>query len=316
MRTVFITLVLIEHFAFGQRLPLNNLGEPFALKQGRVEWSATNSLTTTMNVYRVSPAQFSTEMISKVVGLGGFTNHAQVVKALSPALKGKDCSFEEQPARKAISISPRRGTIAFMNSKVIALPRGSVTNVPGNDETLRLARRVYQELGMGESQLAEGRTANEPLFWRTRQTSTYKRNGTPIREQTANGLYLVRGIDDVSFAGVGHFGGLFLLFGNEGRIANFDLCWRNLSVAKKVPVVNRDRISDWVKSGKVFMEPEPDLPPVIEKLVITNVIPHYYGFNSSEVQEWVYPFLTLEGFAEGAGKKTAVVLCCPASEAK
>jgi len=69
----------------------------------------------------------------------------------------------------------------------------------------------------------------------------------------------------------------------------------------------------WIKSGKVFTEPA-ELPPVIEKFVITDVIPHYYGFNSSGVQEWLYPSLTLEGFAEVAGKKTRVVLCCPASE--
>jgi len=54
----------------------------------------------------------------------------------------------------------------------------------------------------------------------------------------------------------------------------------------------------WIKSGKVFTEPA-ELPPVIEKFVIT---------------EWLYPSLTLEGFAEVAGKKTRVVLCCPASE--
>ena len=314
MRGIFIALLLIEHFAFGQRLPLNNLGEPFALKQGRVDWSATNSLPTTMNVYRARPAQFSAQMISNVVFFGGFTNHAQVVKALSPALKGKDCSFEEQPARKAISVSPRRGMISFFNTKAISLPRQGITNVPTNAETLPLARRILTRLGIEEFHLAKSSEGNEPLLWRTRRVHSYKKDGKAVHQQTASGLYLVRAIDGVSFAGIGHFGGLYLLFGNEGKIANFDLCWRNLSVTKKVPVVDRDRISGWIKSGKVFMEPEPDLPRIIEKLVITNVIPHYYGFNSSEVQEWVYPFLTLEGFAEGAGKKTAVVLCCRASE--
>jgi hypothetical protein len=315
MRAIFIVLILMETLAFGQRLQLNNLGQPFALRHGRIEWSMTNSLPITMNVYRVSPTKFSAGLISNVVALGGFTNHAQVISSLSPALKGRDCLFEEEPARKAISILPRRGTISFINSRTKALARGGVTNVPGNDETLRLARQVYHRLGMDEAAFAKNDTGKEPLFWRTRETHQYKRDGKPIKEQTANGLYLVRGIDGVSFAGVGTFGGLYLLFGNEGKIANFDLCWRNLSTSKELRVVDRNRIADWIRKGKeVFLEPEPDLPPVIEKLVITDVIPHYYGFNSSEVQEWVYPFLTLEGFAEGAGRKTRVVLCCPASE--
>jgi hypothetical protein len=232
MRGILIALLLIEPAAFGQRLPLNNLGEPFALKQGGIEWSITNALPTTMNVYKVSPTQFSADVITTVVAMGGFTNHAKVVNSLSPALKGKDCSFEEEPTRKAISISPRQGKISFINSKLVALPRGVVTKVPSNEETLRLALHTYQQLGMKESQLAEGSTEGLPLFWRTRQTHQYKRDGKPIKEQTANGLYLIRAIDGVSFAGIGHFGGLYLLFGNEGQIANFDLCWRTLSVTE------------------------------------------------------------------------------------
>ena len=316
MRMLLIALFLIEQLAVGQRLPLDSLGEPFALKEGRIEWLATNALPTTMNVYKVSPAQFSPGLITNVVALGGFTNHQRVVNSLAPARKGTDCLFEEEPARKGISVSPRRGTISFINSKMIALPRGAVTNVPSDDEALRLARRVCQRLAIEESEFAKGSDGVNPLYWRTRQINTHKRDGKPRKEQTANGLYLVRGIDGASFAGVGHFGGLYLLFGNEGRIANFDLCWRSLSIAKKAPVISRDRISGWIKSGKVFMEPEPDLPPVIEKLVITNIIPHYYGFNSTEVQDWVYPFLTLEGFVEGVGKRRAIVFCCPASESK
>src|SRR5688572_18610919 len=303
---ILIASLLIERLAFGQRLPLKNLGEPFALKQGRVEWSATtHSWPTTMNVYKVGPAQFSADLISTVVAMGGFTNHAQVVNALSPALKGKDCSFEEQPARKGISISPTRGTISFINSKMIGSPRTGITNVPTDADTLGLARAVCERLGLNESQFARSSDGKDPLFWRTKRIHSRKKDGKAVHEQTASGLYLVRGIDGVSFAGVGHFGGLYLLFGNEGKIADFDLCWRTLSVTKKMPVVDRDRISGWIKSGKVFMEPEPDLPRVIEKLVITNVIPHYYCFHCSKVQEWVHAFLTLEGFADGAAKNTA-----------
>jgi hypothetical protein len=295
-------------------LPLHNLGEPFALKEGRIEWLATNALPTTMNIYKVSPAQFSAGLISNVVVLGGLTNYQKATASLTPAWKGRDCSFEEQPASKAISVSPRLGTISFINSKVIGSPRAGITNVPTDAEALRLTRVVLERLGLNESQFSRSTDGKEPLFWRTKRVHSRKKDGKPVHEQTANGLYLVRGIDGVSFAGVGHFGGLYLLFGNEGKIADFELCWRNLSVAKKVPVVNQDRILGLIKSGRVFREAEPALPPVIEKLVITSIIPHYYGFNSTDAQERVYPFLTLEGFVEGGGKKTAVVLCCPASE--
>lgn len=313
MRGILLFLLLAQKIACAQQLPLNELGAPFAYK-GQIEWPATNALPMEMNLYKVIPAEFSLNLISNIAVLGGFTNLPKTVNALLPAFRGKDCLFEEEPARKAISVSPKRGQIFFHNTRRIALPRETVTQVPSSDETLSLALLALPRLGLSESQFAKKRDSGELLFWRIKQTNTHKKDGKLVKQETANGLNLVRAIDGISFAGIGNFGGLYLLFGNEGKIAEFELCWRNLRATTKLPVVDRTRITDWIRNGKVFLEPNPDLPSTIDKLVVTNVTPHYFGLSGTDVQKWVYPFLTLEGFAEGAGKKSAIVLCCPASE--
>ena len=59
MKSILIALFLIEQLAVGQRLPLDSLGEPFALKEGRIEWSATNTLPTTMPAASCSAALVS-----------------------------------------------------------------------------------------------------------------------------------------------------------------------------------------------------------------------------------------------------------------
>jgi hypothetical protein len=308
-----IVQLCVVSLSWGQRLPLEQFGAPFSAGGVDVTWTATNIIPTTMTVYRVRPLKLTSLGLSNVIAIGEFREPEKILRTLGPALKGKTAYYEEAETRKWLSISPESGRIAYMNRSVVALPGQSARGVPNDDQTVQLALSILRRLGADEAQVARKPGGDSLLFWRDKQVhgSKEKVTGRTVRREIANGVYLIRATNDISFAGTGHFGGLFVQFGSDAKIAEFDFCWRNLEVTRTVQVASPDEIVRSVKSGKSFIAQDDETLREIRNVTITNAIPHYFGQSSLEQQEFVYPFVTLEGFTKSADKKIPVVLACP-----
>lgn len=293
-------------------LGLDEIGIPFTAKKVEIVWNmATNRLPAMMNVYKVVPARFSPEVISNVVALGEFAEPGKVRNALAPASEGKDCLFEEVPAHNAISISPHRGRIFYFNDKVIASWGQPVTGLPSENEVLELSLELAKRLGIKVSEFARKPDSDAFLCWRDRRTQGGNIDGKLTKRETARGISLRRAIGGVSFQGVGLCGGIYVNFGNNGKIAQLDFSWRNLELKRSYPVLSRDEIAKRIKSGKAAIQIEDADPAKIRKLTITSVMPHYRGQTSAEVQTSVYPFAAIEATADLGDKTLPVTLLYP-----
>ncbi|MGI8964711.1 MAG: hypothetical protein ACR2H1_01340 [Limisphaerales bacterium] len=282
------------------------MGEPFKNKNLEIVWEATNQLPKTLNVYKVLPSKFSSEVISNVIAMCEFKNPTQAEHALLPVLEGKNASFE------SLSISPERGEISYFNSKVIALPRQPVEGVPSVEETLKLSLKILGQLDIDKSQIARKPGNNEFLFWRDERVLGGRVEGKYIKRETARGIYLIRAVDGIRFNGIGFFGGLYVNFGNNARIAQIDFVWRNLELKRQSPVADKKQIMQWIKDGKAALVPGEDIsfnPASIKKLAITKIIPFYFGKNGMEVQNMVYP--AAEIIAKINDTTNLVSLTCP-----
>ena len=152
-------------------LRFEDLGEFYNGRNVQINWNlATNRVPSTMSIYRVVPAKFSAEIISNLVYLGGFTDQANVREALLPALKGKDCLFEEIPAHFTIQISPRRGLAGFFNHDLLHLTGQLEPSPPLDEEVLTLALEIAKLVGIKDSDLAQKPDSNQYWFWRDKRT--------------------------------------------------------------------------------------------------------------------------------------------------
>jgi len=294
-------------------LRLTDLGLPFKPKDVEIVWSvATNRLPSAMRVYNVLPARFSIQAISNLVLLGNFAEPQKVRNTLVPALKGQDCLFEEEAAHKAISISPQRGTISYFNTGVMALPGQPVSEVPKAEDLVRLSLEVANKLGINSSEFAKRDDSGAYLLWRDERVQGQKVNGRVVKRETARGIYLYRAVDGVSFDGTGLCGGLYVNFGNDAMIARIDLSWRRLELKKTCGLADRDEIIRRITTGQTVIQMEDADAVQVRKLTITDVVPHYRGLGSTEIQKTVYPFVTIQATAElENGKKAPASIACP-----
>jgi hypothetical protein len=314
-RRFFATLVTLSAWAtaHADKLDLGEDGFSFHAKRVAVVWNVpTNRLPATMNIYKVIPARFTAEAISNVVAIGHFAEPERVRKALLPAVEGRECLFEEVPAHKTISISPKRGHISFFDTAAMASWRQAVTGLPTEENALNLSLEIGKKLGISSSEFARKPDSHDFLCWRDRRTQGGKIDGKVVKREAARGIFLYREIDGVSFDGIGFCGGLYVNFGSDARIADLDLSWRNLQVKKICPVADRDQITRWIKGGKAVIIDIDE--PVIDNLVrltIVNVVPHYRGASSNKDQDSVFPFAMIYATAEIRDQKRPVTLLCP-----
>lgn len=309
-KSLILSFVSTCVLARADELRFTDVGQPFKNKNVEINWKlATNCVPASMNIYHVVATKFSPEIISNLVSLGEFKNPATVRKILSPALDGKDSFFEEEPAHKVISISPSCGRAGFFNDKVIPLPGQRETGPPADEEVLRLALNIATNLSINPSELARKPNSHEFLMWRDKRTRGGRVNGEYRKREIARGIYLYRAIDGVSFEGIGFCGGLYVNFGNDAKIAEVDFSWRELEFRGSRATATQNEIAQRLRSGKAVILIEAD-PTEVQRLTITNMVPHYRGYSSTEPQEWVYPFVILEATAEVGTRKLPASLAC------
>ena len=311
----FLTLALAfaSAVAHCDELRLDDLGLKFNPKSTDFVWKlSTNRVPRSLNIYRVGVAQFSQETISNLLTLGKFKDSAAAKKALLPALEGKDCSFEEEPAHKSISILPSRGVASFFNDRVIPLPGQTETAPPSDEQVLHLALNIAKTLGIKDSELARKPDSREYLVWRDKRTRGGLLNGKYAHRDIARGIYLYRAVNGISFEGHGLCGGLYVNFGNNGNIAELNLSWRRLEAVTAKATAHPQALTKKLKTGNAVIQISEDANlEKIQTLTITNILAHYRGYASNERQAWVYPFAILEATAELGSRKLPASLLCP-----
>jgi len=207
---------------------------------------------------------------------------------------------KQESMTRFLKISTKEGWVRYGDSKAEGIP---IHGVPSFNEVERLAITYLYSFGCDTNQLlAKPRPRIE-----TTTTSYKKRDGEEVgKEASRRGLILFRQIGGFQIPGEY----LSIDFGNNARVCNLSLNWKNVNLLKQCDTVNSDQIMAWIKNGKATVSP--DVDPRVAKaksLAIKGVsVCHTLG-NS---QDLFYPYALLEVVAVLENEATlSFQLSCP-----
>jgi hypothetical protein len=316
MRRLLIgLLVLGVEIAFGGEAPsLQHAGTAFLPADFEIAWSVpTNQQPKPLWVYKNVPQDFSDKAISNLMALGSFTVREKRKLPSEIMAADKDAlHFRTKDETRYLTILPSRGWIEYADNSADDVTK-PIKGVPDDSTAQELALKLLNQIGISADELATKPNSSELLtFQEVRRLGHFdKKQGKRVEEVNSRGIFFIRQIDGIHFAGIGVAGGFFVRFTSNAKVAELRLVWRNLQPYTKYEVASPDRIIRWIKEGKAVM-PAPNVSPSeIRKLTINQISPLYMGALGDEPQDFTYPFASLNAVADLGQTNVNVQLYCP-----
>jgi hypothetical protein len=279
MKTTIALIVLCGCFSSPANMPLLE-GTIFDPGQVPIEWSAKIERTN-LWVYKVVPQTFSPAVISNAMTVGSFRGTDIVGSQDTNRLR-----FQKPKTRPTqhLEIRPRSGWMKYRDDTGTSDMVGPVTGVPDFPTVERLGMELLLQLGIDRTQIAVTPRSKTDVK-RSRITPTGEETDTEVQ---ARGMMFPRSIDGIHFLGLGSRGGLFVQFGNNEKIINFELAWPSLIPSQLCPTASPDQIITFVRSGKAVHASDANLSQA-KKFTIKALTPCYLGPFETETQTFVYP---------------------------
>ena len=310
-------MVLGAGIVSGEEAPsLKHAGAPFQPTNFEIAWNAPTNRPTELWIYKTIPQRFSAGAISNLMFVGSFTE----LNERKPTNKERAADtngivFVSKDESRSLGISPALGWIFYHDNRAFDV-RDKIEDVPSDATAKKLALKLLDQIGIPRSDLAKNANSSEPLtFWEagTRgpayNAKTKETIGT--NQIYSRGIFFIRQIDGVNFAGIGVAGGFYVRFVSHEKVSELELVWRNLQQWEKYQVASPDKIIQWIKEGKAVM-PVPNVnPSEIKKLTINQISPLYMGALGGEPQDFTYPFANLSAVAEMGQTNANVQIYCP-----
>lgn len=312
---LLIWLALTAPSVFAAGLVLD--GPPFSASGLNIEWKAPiNNWPSTLWIFKVAPQEFPSAVVSNLMAMGGFTKKDQTHIEGQPPFKDKRMMyFANKERTRHLGIFPPYGWLYYRDEKADIRGRERVKGVPGETEALELALQHLDRLGISQSDLVHKADGSGLEVFREEGTRGWfdKTKQEKVQEVNRRGVFFVRQIDGVSFTGRGEDGGFRISFVNEGKIADLDLRWRNLQRHRSRKVLTPAEMVERIQRGQAKISP---LAVVnlqgAKKLTVDNAEPCYLGEDSETLQEFVYPFASMECTIDFEdGRKARTILKCP-----
>jgi hypothetical protein len=310
--SLLISSVLAGPATFAAGLVLD--GPVFSATNVRIVWNApTNRWPTNLWIYKVLPQKFSPEVTSKLMAIGPFTLKDRTHIEGQPPFKDKRLLYFANTERtRHLGIFPPLGWIYYRDEHVNLLGKESARGVRPEAEVLELAHKWLEKFGIDRDELATRENSSDLQTYRIVDTRTFfdRTKNERKSEVILRGVSFVRRIDGVSLTGSGSDGGFTISFGNEGKIVNLELLWRNLKRERLCKAASPAEIMKRLEQGHGRMVPimGTDLRGA-KRLVIEKVTPFYLGEAGETAQDFVYPFAALECTLDGGSNR--IVLKCP-----
>ncbi|HTQ50752.1 MAG TPA: hypothetical protein VMJ12_08570 [Candidatus Acidoferrales bacterium] len=298
-------------------LSLERAGVPFVPVNAEITWGVpTNQQPMELWVYRTIPQNFSPNAISNLMALGSFTtNDQRKLTAEEGAIDKNALAFVTKDENRSLGISPALGWIIYKDNRAFDV-RDKIQGVPSDAKAKKLALKLLDEIGIPRSELVKESKNGEPLTFRETGTRgptyhTKTKTTTGKNEIDSRGVFFIRQIEGVSFAGIGVAGGFYVRFVSRAKVQELELVWRNLQRWKEFQVASPDQIVQWIKEGRAVM-PAPNVNPnEVIKLTITQISPLYMGELGGKRQDFTYPFGSLNAIADLGRTNVNLQLYCP-----
>ena len=320
MKALLISLFVFSTAYAGVQLApsFEDTGEPFATANCDVVWSAPRTLW----IYKTIPQHFSDEVISNLVAMGSFTARdkrkltgrdlAQLPAKDRPMAKNV-LAFVNKTEDRNLTILPAEGYIYYRDQRADPATRDAIEDVPNEAQTQELALKFLDQFSIPRSELA--RKPDSPELQTFKEVRRWghmdKQQGKRVELIESRGVFYVRQIDGVAFAGIGMAGGFHARFASHAKVAEQTLVWRNLQRYKIYEVASPGQVMQWIKDGKAAMPEQNVYPSEVKKLTITDISLWYMGASGETRQDFTYPFADLRTIAETGETNIGVQLYCP-----
>lgn len=210
---------------------------------------------------------------------------------------------------KHLSISSALGLIEYHDSSAQASFTSSikgipepVKGVPNETEATQLGLKYLRLLGINRDEIATKSGSSElDLHW-DKGTRSYMKNKQEVDEILNYGVFFLRRIDGINVRGIGYGGGLFVSFGNNRKVIDLRLSWRNLRPFEFNRCPPPEQIVKWINDGQIVLRLHGSKKAYplseINKLTMTVATLRYEGAYYDEPMDFVFPYLDGEGIAE------------------
>ncbi len=306
----------IAGVSFAANVP--NFGNDFPQfqvnKETEITWTATKHLRDMFWTYKVVPQTFSVDGITELLRQGSFTNR---ITAGSERL-----AFVNSSNTCTLQIIPATGRIKYWNEYAPAAHWDRtnhlwerVEGVPDESQVEKLGVEFLTKyFGIQRSDLSQ-RADGHLITFGEKKTRGYfdRRTQKDVEDEvTARGIFFIRRLDGVDFAGIGNGGGCEIEFGNHAKISEFKLNWPNLQPFEKYAAATQSELVQFIQDGKAVMTHKNLVNPAeIKSLTITDVAPFYWGTSAVEPQSFVYPFAQVNATANMGYTNEDIQLYCP-----
>jgi hypothetical protein len=305
--------VLFFLFAAGLAASVNGgtstNGSPAGLRSMKIIWAVPTNIWPVDKIwsYKVIPQEFSDAVISNAMAIGSFTmNDKRKLSAEALAIDKKAICFNDKDKTKWLEILPSFGYIKYYDQNAEAKAVSAikdipepVVGVPDLPEATRLGLKYARLFGIEVSQLArKSGTGDFDLHWEiTRREWIDQKTKNEIDEIQGFGIYFTRCVDGIEMSG---FGDVYVDFGNNAKVHEFQLSWRNLQPYQLLDnFVTPEQLVESIQSGQT---PLPILAgwPIdeIKTLTITNATPRYSRKPGDEPMDFVAPALQLDAIID------------------
>jgi hypothetical protein len=278
-----------------------------------VKWQIpTNSWSDQLWIYKVVPQNFAPAVINNLLTLCGFTekDKTKVPSFLIENDKATIFYGELEGKSKHLTICPTLGYIDYLDPKAEASSQlQMVQNVPNEKVTMQLGLKHLRLLGIDVSQIARKSDGGELALHLEKNTFTYfdKTNKLEISKTNSFGVLFNRSIDGIGVGGVGLWGGVKISFGNNAKVRQMQVCWRNLEPYELKNCLSLQEIAEQIRIGKIILYhlgTKTAYPTkLLQKLTITRATPFYDGKYMDEPMDYVSPHAKFQGVADD-GKTT------------
>jgi hypothetical protein len=288
---------------------------PAGGQETQITWATpTNNWPERLWVYKVIPQDFSAAVLSNILNVASFTekDRAKPPSYVREADR-RAIYFSNRDETKHLSICPSLGWIDYADEKAVSPSQlQPVAGVPDQAETTRLGLMYLRLVGVDVSQIAaKPGTCELDLHWE-RRTIGYVDQRTK-QEVTLTNKFTVffrRRIDGIYVGGIGLHGGVIVGFGNNAKLAELQVRWRNLRPYELHDCVKPDQIVKWLSAGQIPLPPQAGPPAQVKKITVNQALPYYDSKFGDEPEDFVSPKVDLIAVVDGGlGTKTVIITC-------
>lgn len=289
-------------------------GVPFKPGAADVVWAAaTNDLPDSIWVYRTVKHEFPPTVVSNLMWLGGFSKRDAAKSPVAGDLRDKDSLyFTNKEGTRRLGIYPSVGCIEYSDETALASMMESPKDIPSEEQAYQLGLKYARFVGVDSSQFARKPGSTELRVYRLKTERSYtdrKRGERIVGAVDLCGVCFVRCIDSIEFTGLGTAGGVVVEFGDEGKVHQLRVNWRNFQPHRLLAFPDPQEFAERIRNGlAVAIDP---IPAKINKVTITKVAPFYQGLAPDERQPLLYPLADVELNLDVDGTNQFLRVTCP-----